>query len=92
MTIYPCERGGTEEAWEMNFVNIEYFTSQLSSTLEWELYHHEKDASVWVNSEEHAILTFDTTNSTITLNCYQETNDVHTHLGKIPHVTPVKIY
>ncbi len=82
---YPYELGGIEEAWEMNFVDTEYFTSQLSSTLEWELYHHEKDASIWVNSEEHAILTLDIPHSTITLNCYKESNDVHTHLRKIPH-------
>ena len=79
---YPCELGGIEEAWEMVFVDREYITSQLSSALEWELYHHEKDVSVWVNLQEHAILTLDLPNSTINLNCYQETNDAHTRLGK----------
>jgi hypothetical protein len=74
---YPCDLGGIEEVWEMIFVDREYLTSQLSSTLEWELYNHEKDVSIWVNLEEHAILTLNIPNSTLTLNCYQETSDVH---------------
>ncbi len=86
---YSCDLEGIEEAWEMIFVDLEYFTCQLSSTLEWELYRHEKDVSIWVNSEKHAILTLDIPNSTITLNCYQETSDVLTRLGKRQHGAPV---
>lgn len=79
---YPCDPDGIEEAWEMTFVDLEYFTHQLSSTLEWELYRHEKDVSIWVNTKEHAILTLDTHISTIKLNYYKETLDAHIHLER----------